>query len=80
MGLVLLAVGVFCSSYFLRLLYILANIVFPNSVERMADEAAKAGRSLQSNPAALALDNLHQDMLMAVDKYNQLQETYYWEH
>merc|ERR1719278_2251219 len=81
-GLVLFTVGVFYTSTILYYIgyiigkYILANIVFPNSVERMADEAAKAGRSLLSDP--VALDNLHQGVLKAVDKYNQLQEIY-WE-
>ena len=82
-GLVLLAVGVFYTSTILYYIgyiigkYILANIVFPNSVERIAEKAAKAGRSLLSDP--VALDNLHQGVLKAVDKYNQLQETY-WEY
>merc|ERR1719195_961093 len=79
-GLVLLTVGIYYISTILYYIgffigkYILANIIFPNSVERMADEAAKAGRALLSDPATL--DNLHQGVLKAVDKYNQLQEIY----
>merc|ERR1712228_1031761 len=72
-GLVLLTVGIYYICFFIGK-YILANIIFPNSVERMADEAAKAGRALLSDPATL--DNLHQGVLKAVDKYNQLQEIY----
>jgi len=89
LGLVLLAVGVFYTSTILYYIiitllpyhpiyligkYIYANFAFPDSVETMAEEAAKTGRSLLSDP--VALDNLSQGVLKAVDKYNQLQEIY----
>ena len=79
-GLVLFTVGVFYTStilYYIGYLighYILAKIVFPNRGGAPSGE----WRSLPSAPATL--DNLHQGVMKAVDKYNQLQEIYYWEH
>ena len=76
LGLVLLAVGVFYTSTILYYIgyiigkYILAKIVFPNRGGAPSGE----WRSLPSAPATL--DNLHQGVMKAVDKYNQLQETY----
>ena len=54
--------------------YVPDIFIFPESVEMIADEAARAGRALLSDPATL--DNLHQGVMKAVDKYNQLQEIY----
>ena len=50
--------------------YVFGSFIFPESVEMIADKAARAGRALLSDPATL--DNLHQGLMKAVDKYNQL--------
>ena len=52
--------------------YILGSIIFPNSVEEVAEEAAKAGRALLGDSEVL--DNLHEGVMKAVDTYNLLQE------
>ena len=52
--------------------YVLGSFIFPNSVEEMAEEAAKAGRALIGDTDAL--DNLHNGVMKAVDTYNLLQQ------
>lgn len=52
--------------------YVLGSFIFPNSVEKMAEEAAKAGRALIGDSEAL--DNLHEGVMKAVDTYNLLQQ------
>ena len=52
--------------------YVLGSFIFPNSVEEMAEEAAKAGRALIGDSEAL--DNLHNGVMKAVDTYNLLQQ------
>ena len=52
--------------------YVLGSFIFPNSVEEMAEEAAKAGRALIGDSEAL--DNLHEGVMKAVDTYNLLQQ------
>ena len=52
--------------------YVLGSIIFPNSVEEMAEEAAKAGRALLGDSEML--DNLHEGVMKAVDTYTLLQQ------
>ena len=52
--------------------YVLGSIIFPNTVEEMAEEAAKAGRALIGNSEML--DNLHEGVMKAVDTYTLLQQ------
>ena len=52
--------------------YVLGSFIFPNSVEEMAEEAAKAGRALLGDSEVL--DNLHEGVMKAVDTYTLLQQ------